>query len=151
MATFGTFVANQTLTAAELNAGTIYQDYTPTWTQNVAITKTVNWARFTRFGGLVVASIQMTATGAGTASNTIKVGLPVNASANNFLMGVCQVVDESSTPDGAFHIYAVYDTASTIAFMNSNGGSAADASVRFGNSFTLAAGDIIRINLTYEA
>lgn len=154
MATFGTFVSGQILTAAELNGAGAWQDYTPTWTQSAAITKTVNWARYTQLNKLVNVSVKMTATGAGTANNPIKIGLPVNASTNNFLMGLLIVQDESSTPDVFSVRYAVFDSASIISFVTTG---AIDAALRWGQTdagstaATIASGDIVYLNLMYEA
>ena len=157
MATFGTFVSGQILTAAELNTAGEWQSYTPTWTQSATITKTVNWARYTQLGKWVQVSIKMTATGAGTANNIIKVGLPVNASSNNFVMGSCLVQDESQSPDIFIRAnwVALYDSASTVSFTCLGSGSP-DATLRngqtnAGSDITIASGDIIYCQFAYEA
>lgn len=168
MAAFGSFVSGQVLTAAELNAAGAYSDYTPTWTQSATITKTVNWARYSQFNKIVTVSIKMTASGAGTANNKMLVGLPVNASANNFLMGSMIFFDNSETDKYAYqmNIPALYESASTVAFgamastlTNQPNVIATDA--RFGQNFTqgggsrtaytIAASDVIYVHLTYEA
>lgn len=154
MATFGTFVSGQVLTAAELNSAGEWQSYTPTWTQSATITKTVNWARYTQLNKLVIVSIKMTATGAGTANNVIKVGLPVNASTNNFMMGTVIFQDESATPDTFRPGFAVFDAAATVSFM-STVTSSGDATLRMGqtsgNGLDIASGDVAYVQLTYEA
>jgi len=156
MATFGTFVSGQVLTAAELNTAGEWQSYTPTFTQSATITKTVNWARYTQLGKWVQGSIKMTATGAGTVSNIIKVGLPVSASANNFMMGSGVFVDESATPDGVFPLLAVFDSATTLSFFWTGLSGGTDAAARFGqvnsgSSAAIASNDIIYVNFVYEA
>lgn len=151
------FTDGTVLTAAELNTGLTYASYTPTWTQDVAITKTVNFARYTVFGKFVSGSIKMTATSAGTASNIVKVGLPVNASSNNFIVGHAGIVDESQVPDQFTRMFALYDSSSTMSFFSINitvGNS--DAAKRFGEGpgagdFTIASGDIIYVHFQYEA
>lgn len=154
MATFGTFVAGQVLTAAELNAAGAWQDYTPSWTQSATITKTVNWARYTQFNKLVVVNIKMTASSAGTANNKILVGLPVSASSNNFLMGL--LTRSSNNPDIANGSFAVYESATTIAFSARSANPAAGV-FRLGqydttnDGVTIASGNIFQIMLTYEA
>jgi len=156
MATFGTFVSGQILTAAELNTAGVYQDYTPTWTQSATITKTVNWARYSQLNKLVTVSIKMTATGAGTANNIIKVGLPVSASANNLLMGQASVLDVSSSPDDWAMRVPVFDSATTVAFYTWSA-TGIDPSLYWGLTGggtiapTIASGDIMYLNLTYEA
>ena len=151
------FTSGTALTAAELNTGLTYAGYTPTWTQDVAITKTVNWARYTQFGKFVQVSIKMTATGAGTANNKILVGLPVNASANTFLMGIGIVVDEGATDFQIFRT-PVFETASTVSFLaQATSASGADFSLRWGQTSggslaeTIASGDILFLNMMYEA
>lgn len=159
MATFGTFVAGQVLTAAELNSAGTWQDYTPTWTQSATITKTVNWARYMQLNKLVIGSIKMTASSAGTANNKILVGLPAAASSNNFIIGTGVFQDESQTPDifvrGSW--VAVYESSTTISFTAIGGGGASpDATLRCGqtgSSFAdqVASGDIFYIQFAYEA
>lgn len=159
MATFGSFVSGQTLTAAELNTAGEWSSYTPTWTQSATITKTVDWARYTQLNKLVMGSIKMTASSAGTANNIIKVGLPVAASSNNFVMGTCLYLDESQTPDLFIRTnwVAIYDTSTTIAFTSSTtGGGSPDASLRNGQTGsgfadTVASNDVIFIQFMYEA
>jgi hypothetical protein len=159
MATFGTFASGQVLTAAELNTAGAMQTYTPTWTQSATITKTVNWARYTQLNKWVYGSIQMTATGAGTVNNKILVDFPVNASANNFIVGTAYFSDASASPGAMVTCLCVYESATTFAFVGNNTNIAltTDTSLRFGQtnaqggSFTLASGDIIRIQFAYEA
>jgi hypothetical protein len=156
MATFGTFVSGQILTAAELNTAGEWQSYTPTWTQSATITKTVNWARYTQLGKWVQGSVKMTATGAGTASNVIKVGLPVNASTSNFMMGTASIVNESETPDQFVRLFSLFDSASTLSFFNLVlADSNTDITKRFGETgagtFTVASGDIMYVQFAYEA
>jgi hypothetical protein len=115
MATFGTFVAGQVLTAAELNSAGTWQDYTPTWTQSATITKTVNWARYMQLNDLVIGSVKMTASSAGTANNKILIGLPVTASSNNAVMGSAQLFQSSDST--GFRI-AVFDSGTAIKFFS---------------------------------
>jgi hypothetical protein len=120
MATFGTFVAGQTLTAAELNSGGAFSSYTPTLTQDVAVAKTVNWARYMQFGKFVYVSLSLTASASGTANNKVFVGLPVSASANNFVLGNA-ILDLQRTQDGAtyygrFQCLALYESSTTMSF-----------------------------------
>jgi hypothetical protein len=154
MATFGTFVGGQVLTAAELNSAGVWETYTPTWTQDAAITKTVNWARYTVLNKWVQGSVKMTASSAGTTNNIIKVGLPVSASSNNFLVGTAICVDESVTPDTFLSFYSVFDSATTLSFTRA--GAETDATLRWGqtgssSNIVIASGDIIYVQFAYEA
>jgi hypothetical protein len=155
MATFGTFASGQVLTAAELNSAGTWSAYTPTWTQSVAITKTVNWARYTQLNKFVQGSIRMTATGAGTADNKIIVGLPVAASANNFMLGIANFRNVSESPDVHNFFFVMFESSTTVSFSWSRV-SSEDFSLRFGQtasgpSGTIEVGDIIHVQFAYEA
>jgi hypothetical protein len=172
MATFGTFISGQVLTAAELNTAGEFQSYTPTWTQSATITKTVNWARYTQLNKLVIGSVKMTASSAGTANNVIKVGLPVNASTNNYLVGSMTYFDQSTNSSIVIFVQALFDSASTMSFFPYNTPNANVVAVntssgaqnaRFGQNFTpgdggaaltgitVASNDIIYCQFMYEA
>ena len=142
------FTSGAVLTAAELNTGLTYGTYTPVWTQSSTITHTRNWARYTVFGKLVVASIKLTSTTAGTAGNAIKITLPVNASSDNQALGTA-VFDGLTGAEGAR--FALYDTSTTMVF--SGPFSAADpmGTTNFGVSNTIASGNIFYCTLQYEA
>lgn len=171
MATFGTFVAGQVLTAAELNTAGTWQDYTPTWTQSATITKTTNWARYTQLGKWVQGSIKMTASSAGTANNEILVGLPVSASTNNYIMGglyffpAVYVVNTVNLYNRSWFA-AVYKSSSTMSFLqttaNNETQTQSDLTAGWGLSAgpsisnrteleTIRSGDVIYIEFAYEA
>lgn len=137
------FTSGAVLTAAELNTGLTYATYTPVWTQSNTITHTKNWAQYTVFGKLVVASIRLTSTTAGTAGQIIKVTLPVNASSNNFILGTAVLT-------GVTARFALYDTSTTMVFGGAFGGSGA-ATGDFGTGTTVASTNVFNIALTYEA
>jgi hypothetical protein len=100
------FTSGAVLTAAELNTGLTYATYTPVWTQSSIITHTLNTARYTQFGKLVIAEVQLTSTTAGTGGNKITISLPVNASSNNTVLG------SGHAPSGPR--FALYDTSTTM-------------------------------------
>ena len=100
------FTDGAVLTAAELNTGLTYATYTPVWTQSTIITHTVDTARYTQFGKLVIAEIVLTATTDGTGGNKITISLPVNASSNNKVLGSGHA---PSAPR-----FALYDTSTTM-------------------------------------
>ena len=134
------FTSGAVLTAAELNTGLTYASYTPVWTQSNTITNTVNVARYTQFGKLVIAQIQLTSTTTGTAGNKITVSLPVNASSNNKILG-------SAFYNQAIR-YALYDTSTTTMI----GGNPTTFGAAFSNT-TAGVGnaDVVAFLLTYEA
>lgn len=129
-----------------------WTSYTPTWTQSATITKTTNWARYVQIGKMVQVSIRMTSTGSGTASNTILIGLPVNASSNNFLMG--QLLYTPAAGTNALMRNALYNNTSTVAFSYQFNSTWATPSARWGDATigtTIASGDVVNVFLTYEA
>lgn len=140
------FTDGSVLTAAELNTGLTYADYTPVWTQSTTITHTKNWAQYTVFGKLVTASIKLTSTTAGTAGQIIKVTLPVNASSNNFILGTAVLTGVA----GVSGRFALYDTSTTMVFGGAIGGANAPTG-DYGTSTTVASGNVLHIALTYEA
>lgn len=128
--------------------------YTPTWTQSATITKTVNWARYVQIGKLVTGSIKMTSSSAGTSANKIIVGLPVTASTNNFQLGTAMYTVSTT---GMYPLHVLYESTTTMAFLASYSSTAPTTTTRFGtgssgaNATTIASGDTINIQFSYEA
>jgi len=80
MATPFPFVAGNTLTAAELNSiGEAWTSYTPTITQGVTVTNTIQYAKYTIVNKIVFVSVALKCTSAGTAGSVINISLPVTA------------------------------------------------------------------------
>lgn len=160
-ATPKTWVAGDVLTAAQLNAelrdallgafpaGIAWTSYTPTLTQSAAVTKTVTYAKYIQIGKTVIAEINLTCTGTGTAANTVLVGLPpVAAASPNFTpVGTGYIFDSSVNL-----IYrAIIDHFSgTFRFLATT----STASAALGaDTFTaaLASGDEVKLSIAYEA
>lgn len=149
----------------------LYTAYTPTWTQSATITKTVNWARYVQIGKFVNGSIKMTASSAGTANNKILVGLPVAASANNFIIGQMMFFDDSTNTDLVITVPCFYESSTTMSFahyqifssaLRITPSGAQGTTNRFGQNFTDGAGDsvtgvtvasndVIYVQFAYEA
>jgi hypothetical protein len=125
--------------------------YTPTLNQGGAVTKTVNYARYTKIGRTVTAAFELTVTGAGVANNAIQVGLPF-LPVYGVMTGPVLFYDASAAAgyisganlDSTTPIFQMWATGSATspAFL---GGSASP----FGSA--LASGDVIRGTVTYEA
>lgn len=77
MATLGTFVAGQVLTAAELNAIGTWQTWTPTVYQSSALT-TSTVGQYCQINELVIAFALIDINSSGTAGQQVQVTLPVN-------------------------------------------------------------------------
>ena len=74
------FVAQQQLTAAELNALFTWQSWTPTWTANGSvITLTGSWGRYVQAGKTVMAQFSLSANSTATAGTDWTISLPVAA------------------------------------------------------------------------
>ena len=145
------FVAGDVLTAAELNAiGETWISYTPAITQGVGITKTIDYAKYTQVNKIVVVSIAVRCTSAGTASNVINITLPVAsvAAAGSFgqTFGAGGFYDASTTQQ--YNLTAQLNGATIISlYGNSSGGSL------FGQfpAVTVANDDRIFLIAVYEA
>lgn len=91
MATLGTFVAGQVLTAAELNAIADATAWTPTWSGSTGGTPTVITNRATYFviNDVAFAIVNAFRASAGTATGTLRLSLPtgLDVVANNRLVG----------------------------------------------------------------
>jgi hypothetical protein len=98
MATLGTFVANQVLTAAELNAIGTFAGYTPALSQSASVSKTVTRARYVQFNDLLMGDFNLAVTGSGTSSNVVLIGLPFTAAVSdvNNIVGDGFVYDVSA-------------------------------------------------------
>jgi len=80
---------------SQIRSGFNTSSWTPTLTQGVNVTKTVTSARYIQIGKIVIGSFFLIVTGAGTASNTIVMSLPVTA-ATNGSRGTMTLYDSSS-------------------------------------------------------
>jgi hypothetical protein len=157
-----TWVAGAVVTAAQLNAHlrdnlaallpldqVAWTSYTPTLTQSASVTKTVNYAKYTQIGKLVVVRFSLSPTGAGSANNKITVSLPVTAaSSSNIEVGVGRVVD-ASVPS-TLHCITRMDSTTTVGFVNGSNGNLVGATGS-GIATALASGDEVTGGAIYEA
>lgn len=124
--------------------------FTPTLTQSATVTKTVTYARYSRIGRTINVVVELAVTGAGTASNDVKVGLPVAAvsSSTTRALGVGFINDTSA---GALYKGIVVPNSTTdILFRQTNDtgqGTLGTAVFTAG----LASGDTVTFTATYEA
>lgn len=154
-----TWTAGAVLTAAQLNAQLrdnlnaafplgapdgAWTAFTPTLVQSGAVTKTATYCKYTRVGRLIVATMNMAITGAGTTANAIVVGLPVTASAAAGVVGSFRYFDAGNT------IYAgtaIGNTTTNVMLYTMSSGNA----LGIGPAFAAASGDDIQVQVTYEA
>jgi hypothetical protein len=150
------WTAHDILTAADLNdaigtgivktglsAGT---DFTPTLVQSGAVTKTVNYARYTKIGRYVLVNYYLTVTGSGTGANVIFLGLPLAAATSGLAcVGTGMVFDSSAST--FWHGPAIVATSTTVKFAAYNAGNYLGAA---GMTAGLASGDILSAFIAYE-
>lgn len=126
-----------------------WTSYTPTLTQGVAVTKTVNYAKYARVGKTVVLNVHMSATGAGTATSIVTVSLPVNSVGVSGTLGLAcgagYFYDASTT-----QWYVLAPTTGTTVV---NFGADATGANSFGAvpAVTIANTDVITFFCMYEA
>lgn len=119
----------------ELGAWT---SYTPTFTQSATISKTVNYAKYTRVGRTVICSASLTATSAGTggADHNVVVGLPVAAATAEAISGFIAYSDDGG--DGYSAVAGYGSGTSAIQF-------------DYGSTGAFPSGGRVRLNISYEA
>lgn len=127
--------------------------WTPAITQGVAVTSTVQHAKFTKFGRTVHAQARLSVTSAGTAGQSVDVTIPVvapNAGATTLSAGWGSIIDVSV----ASYIGQAFLNSSLVpqkfAFVTDSSGASANA-WGVAPSVALASGDVITFSLTYEA
>lgn len=123
-----------------------WTSYTPTLTQSSAVTKTVDYASYLQIGQLVIASLRLSVTGAGTGGNSVTVGLPVTAASTLIYVGSGAVFD-SSTSTNYVGTWLSLTTTTAILVGDWSGQNAWGSTP----SIALASGDSIRGYLMYEA
>ncbi len=134
----GTWSPGDVLTAADLNAIGVWTSYTPTLTQSVARTATVNYAKYMQINDVVCANIDLTCTTTGSLAN-VTVSLPVSVA--------------STSPIGSGLFFDSSASTTSILAVNASGTSAtfyADGSTALLNT-TLGNNDVISFSIVYEA
>jgi hypothetical protein len=133
------------LPAATLQSiGAAWVDYTPTLSQGATVSKTIVVARYCQIQKLVMVSLAMNPTSAGTAGNALVVGLPIAArAATAQIVGHGFIYDNS--PQFTYNISAYLASTTTVASLYQGGSP-------WGNSpaLTIANGDQVQMNFMYE-
>lgn len=128
-----------------------WSTYTPTITQSVNVTKTVNYARYWQIGKQISGIVELSATSGGSAANAIFVSLPVTGNGSydgNAQFGSGFIYDASTTIK--YRMLVEQQSTTLVRFLTLH--STTDGLLG-STDFTvgLAAGDIITFNFTYEA
>lgn len=150
------WVADEVVTADVMNThvrdnlkaiGDAWTSYTPTLSQGAStnIAKTVNYAKYVAAGKLIIVSVKVSATAAGTAGSAIKLTLPVTAATTDFL-GTGLYFDSGTATYGAT---AFVDTTTTVALYRTD--TNPTNYIGADPNFAVASGDVLRLYLSYEA
>ena len=133
-----------------LGEGGGWSTYTPTVTQSGTVTNLHTFAKYARFGRLIVVTVQTKATAAGTANNAITVSLPVTAATDavDTISGGWMIYDDSATSYYPFGHGCRIKTSTTVSFVDGDGDAGLTAS---DSPVTLANNDFIWFSCMYEA
>jgi len=121
-----------------------YTAFTPTLTQNGAVAKTVNLARYVQMGKFTHCEVQMTVTGTGNANQPVVVGTPAANAQNGAFYGVASIFDTSAS---LMYKALLYSDGTMYPTENTTNGTLGSTSF----TAALAAGDVIRYFMVYEA
>lgn len=131
----------------------VWQNWTPVITQSGTVTTTINQARYTKIGRLVVAYATLTVTGSGTGANDVVLsGLPFPGAgfvSNPFTsVGSGNIFDTSAA--SVYKGIATLITSTTVRFRPMN---TTTSGTLGSDTFTagLAVGDAFELHLVYEA
>lgn len=132
--------------SAALITSEAWTAYTPTLTQSATVTKTVQYAKYQRVGRTIHLAGRLDATSAGTAANTVVVGLPVAAASSLGVFGSGHIYDSSTTTRYVCSFIGVSTTTASFAHDTSGGNFWGAAP-----NIALAAGDVLQFAVSYEA
>jgi hypothetical protein len=128
--------------------GEAWTSYTPTVTQGVAITKTINYAKYALINKVLAVHVMMTCTSAGTGSSIVTVSTPIAATNTDSpyfgCNGVATFYDASAAKP---YVMGLHSSSTSFAFVDITAG---------GNYFgaipavTIANGDVISFMAVYE-
>lgn len=125
--------------------------YTPTFSQGAStnISKTVDWAKYSRSSGIITGNVALTASGAGTAGSAILINTPVTAPTTDLVVGSGFYRDSSTgiqyqavaylATTTKIALYSTHDVAST----------STDSAIGVNPNIAVASGDIISIQFSY--
>lgn len=144
-------ITDSRTTAAGLTGITnsAWTSYTPTLSQNAAVAKTVTYARYQRIGRMVHVQVLLTVTGSGSANNVILVGLPFAGVNISSLAGGMFGVYNNSGPNNFIGACIFFTTTTVAGLTHQNSAYLGEPGAAF--SSALASGDLIMVDLTYEA
>lgn len=136
-----------------------WTSFSATLTQSGSISLSTNTCQYVRMGDVIIAKGALAASSAGTGGNVITVGgLPVAASSSGYLVGTAMYKDVSPTPDVFMIGHAFMQTTTSFEIWGTGDlGTVGPPSEALGlagdgtGSLTVASGDYIWFNITYQA
>jgi hypothetical protein len=149
MATLGTFVTGQVLTAAELNAIGTWTTYTPTWTNVTVGNGTVDF-KYSQLNDIVIVRARFTMGSTSSITGIIRFTLPTGlTAANTILFAPCRILDA-----GVAGYVAALEAVSTsqvqVVVANTAGTYGSYAGTSATVPFTWGNGDLFEFVLIYE-
>lgn len=138
MATYGTFVDNVALTAAELNDFFVWNSFVPQIFQpsSISISSTLRFGKYAQVNKVVIGSAYFRTTGSGTALNVAGFALPVTAASNSEKVIGCGYLQTSSGYD-RFSLIRVSTTRASFVLDNSVATTGYDTAVANGCDYTM--------------
>lgn len=152
MATFGTFVDGNSLSASELNSFLGKTNFTPVVTQTVSLDRlAVSYARYFQVNKLVFFQMYFGANSTGTANSRIEFDLPVTASSGSArVIGSGTIFDNSASD--LIRVTAVRVSTTKGAFFTDSSTSLTTYLGQTGGpTLTLSLDDYLYVNVIYEA
>jgi hypothetical protein len=142
------------LTESDINTylmgeGGAWSSWSPTITQSGSVAYSGSYGGSGRWGRKIVAQGEFNITGTGTAANIVTVALPATAVNVGHPIGNGWIYDAST---GLFHFGQILtQTTTTASFIIQTNGSGATYLGTTSFTAALASGDIVCVNLCYEA
>ncbi len=125
-----------------------WNSYTPILFDAAAVTKTVTYARYRKFGTTCIVNVSMVATGTGTVGATVLVSMPVGATAAT---STALIVGAGSWKSGGVEnpLVSVIATTTTFQFLSATAGTTGSYA---GNNprGQIAPTDVFRFQAEYE-
>lgn len=123
------------------------KSYTPTLAQGAStnISKTVNYAKYSKSSTRVSGTVKVTASAAGTAASAITISTPITASTSGLVVGSGFYNDGGTQ----YQAVAYLLTTSTIALLRTD--ATADSAIGASPNIAVASNDIFNVSFSYEA
>ena len=130
-----------------MGEGGAWTTWSPTITQSGSVSYSGAYGAYGRWGRMIVAQGEFNITGSGTAANLVTVALPVTAKNVGHSIGTGYIADAGTLYFGEM----LAQTSTTASFLIRTNASTATFLGTTGFTAALASGDVVVVNLCYEA